>query len=303
MGGRDRGILKETLHQRETERFEREERLRQDRSRYLSLKELQENFEGYEKGVKSLLLRKKEDPKKWEGILGAVADILEPEPRYEAPLEGVLGERLQYLMVESEKEGLEAIGFLKRESLGRGSFIPRGVCGKEGLDQLLEPADPAAEEKGKPFPLSRFVKVKDGFSPIAEYLIGGVGVVECWEDAQRGMERNGDFETLVTLEGDVLQRSGVMSGGGRDQGLGILERKREIRELEGKTEEEERWCQRAREEDERLQREVSEREGQLETRKKEIQDKEIELLHRDKDLEQTGRGDLPVSSEDRSSSV
>ena len=77
--------LKEILGQKQTERLASEETLRQDRSRYLSLKELQENFEGFEKGVKSILLRKREEKGKWERILGVVADILEPEPQYEIP--------------------------------------------------------------------------------------------------------------------------------------------------------------------------------------------------------------------------
>ena len=123
--------LRKALGQKQAERAAKEETLRQDRSRYLSLKELQENFEGYEKGVKSILLRKKEDHEGWKGIVGAVADILEPEPRYEVPLEAVLGQRLQYVIAEGEKEGLEAIDFLKRESMGRGSFIPKGIRGRK----------------------------------------------------------------------------------------------------------------------------------------------------------------------------
>jgi len=60
-----------------------------------------------------------------EGILGAVADILEPDPKYEVPLEAVLGQRLQYLIVEGEEEGGEAMTFLKRESLAGGVSFPR----------------------------------------------------------------------------------------------------------------------------------------------------------------------------------
>ena len=150
--------LKEILGQKQTERLALEETLRQDRSRYLSLKELQENFEGFEKGVKSILLRKREEKEKWERILGVVADILEPEPQYEIPLEAVLGQRLQYLIVEGEKEGMEAMTFLKRESLGRGSFIPKGVQGIGKENQVLH-------GEGKPIPLLRFVKVKEGFAP------------------------------------------------------------------------------------------------------------------------------------------
>ncbi len=269
--------FKETLGQKQAERLALDETLRQDRSRYLSLKELQENFEGFEKGVKSILLRKREDLEKWECILGVVADIFEPEPRHEIPLENVLGQRLQYLIVEGEKEGLEAMTFLKRESLGRGSFIPKGVRGIGNLDP--------SHEEGRPIPLLRFVKVKEGFTPLAEFLIGEVGVVQNLEEGFHWIKKEEGFKTLVTLEGDMVERSGVISGGSHDQGLGILERRREIKDLEKKIGEGEEACRKANEEEDLLRREIVGREGQLENRKREIQEKEIELLHQERDLE------------------
>ena len=243
--------LKEILAERQAVRSESEEMLRQDRSRYFSLKELQENYEGFEKGVKSILLRKREEQEKWERILGVVADILETEPKYEVPLEAVLRERLQYLIVEGEKEAMEAIAFLKRESLGRGSFIPIGMKGNGGLDRSSQ-----TEEEGKPIPLIKFVNVKEGFASVAEFLIGDVGVVENLDEALHWMQKEKKFGTLVTLGGDVIEQSGVMSGGSRDQGLSILERRREIRDLERKIREEEERCQKAYEEEERLQKEI-----------------------------------------------
>jgi chromosome segregation protein len=270
--------FKEILGRKHTERLAFEETLRQDRSRYLSLKELQENFEGFEKGVKSILLRKREEKEKWERILGVVADILEPEPQYEIPLEAVLGQRLQYLIVEGEQEGLEAMTFLKRESLGRGSFIPKGVQGIGKENQVFH-------GDGKPIPLLQFVKVKEGFAPLAEFLIGGVAVVQHLEEALLWIKKEGGFKTLVTREGDMVERSGVISGGSHDQGLGILERRRAIRDLEKKIGEGEEACRKANEEEDLLRREIVEREGQLEGRKREIQEKEIELLHQERDLE------------------
>ena len=270
--------LKEILGEKQTEGLALQETLRQDRSRYLSLKELQENFEGFEKGVKSILLRKREEKEKWERILGVVADILEPEPQYEIPLEAVLGQRLQYIIVEGEREGTEAITFLKRASLGRGSFIPKGVQGIGDEDRI-------SHEEGKPTPLLRFVKVKEGFAPLAEFLIGGVGVVQDLEEALLWIKKEEGFETLVTREGDMVERSGVMSGGSHGQGLGILERRREIKDLEKKIGEGEELCRKADEEEDLLQQEIVGRGGQLENRKREIQEKEIELLHQERDLE------------------
>ncbi len=270
------GELRKALGRKQAERAAKEETLRQNRSRHHSLKELQENFEGYEKGVKSILLSKKEDHEGWKGIVGTVADILEPEPRFEVPLEAVLGQRLQYVIADGEKEGLEAIAVLKRESMGRGSFIPKGI-------RVGKPEERTVHPEGAPLPLMRYVKVKEGFEPIARFLIGDVGVVEGWEDALPWLSRENGFGTLVTMEGDVLERSGVMSGGSRDQGLSILERRREIRELETKIREGEEAYRSASEEEQRLQQEIGERETRLEKRKEEIQEKEVDLIHKERD--------------------
>jgi chromosome segregation protein len=272
--------LREALRAKQTERSALEEMLRQDQSRFLSLKELQENYEGFEKGVKSILLQKREEREKWKRVLGVVADLFEPEPQYEVPLEAVLGQRLQYLIVEDEKEAMEAIALLKKESRGRGSFIPLGVKGNGDHHRSSQ-----AGEKGKPLPLLQFVRVKEDFAPIAQFLIGEVGVVDHLEEAFEWIKQEEAFGTLVTLEGEVVERSGVVSGGSLDQGLSILERRRVIRELEKKTAEEEEAYQKAHEEEGRLQKEIAEKEGLLEKRKTEIQEKEIELLHQERDLE------------------
>ncbi|MGD0916912.1 MAG: chromosome segregation protein SMC [Thermodesulfobacteriota bacterium] len=271
---------REILSEKQSEQSAMEEALRQDRSRHLSLKELHENYEGFEKGVKSILLRKREEQEKWKRILGVVADILEPETKYEVPLEAILGQRLQYLIVESEEEAVEAINCLKKESLGRGSFIRIGAQGNGNQNRSMQ-----TEPEGSPSPLLQFVKVKEGFASIAEFLLGDIGVVDHLEEALRWIKRERGFETLVTLEGEVVERSGVISGGSFDQGLGILERRREIRELEQKIGAAEEVCRKAHEEEDRLQQEMVERESQLENKKKEIQEKEIELLHQERDLE------------------
>ncbi len=144
---------------------------------------------------------------------------------------------------------------------------------------------PYSGEGELPLPLSQFIGVKEGFAAIADYLIGDVGVVKGWEEALLWMKKEGGFKALVTLEGDVFERSGIILGGSRDQGLGLLERRREIRDLEGKVREEEERRREALEAEKRLGQEIQEKERRLEERKRELQEKEIELLHRERDLE------------------
>lgn len=277
---RELEILKTSFARKQVERAEVEEALRQDRSRYLSLRELQENFEGYEKGVKAILLGKKKEEEKWRGVLGTVADLLEPKAGYEVPLEAILGPRLQAVLVEDMDKGREAIAFLKGSSLGRGIFIPKE------LREVTRSGSRPTREEG-PQPLLRYVSVKEGFEPIAEELIGHVGIVESWEEALRSI--GGDFPVLVTKGGDVLERSGTMGGGSWDQGLGILERRREMKDLEERIRQREEAYQALRIEEERLRQAITEKESELEQRRKEIQEKEIELLHQERDLEELRR--------------
>lgn len=272
--------LNESLQKKQEELYSLEDKLRDNRSRYLSLKELQENFEGFERGVKSILLGKKSDYKRWEKIIGVLADIIEPDPNYEIPLEAVLGERLQYLIVKDEKEAIDAIDFLKKESQGRGSFVPLNIKNKINyIDEHLN------NDLKSPVPLSNFVHIKEGFSNVADYFIGGIGVTNTLEEALGHIKDDKGFDKIVTIGGEVVERSGVISGGSFDQGMSILERRREIRELEKKIEEEALRQKDLLKEKEEIENQIFDKERQLENKRNEIQSKEIELLHIERDIE------------------
>ena len=87
-----------------------------------SLAEMQRRFEGYAEGVKAIMTS--EGPSLRQGIIGVLAEIVEVDPPYEAPLEAVLGHTLQTLIVKGEEEALQAIRYLKQGRRGRGSFFP-----------------------------------------------------------------------------------------------------------------------------------------------------------------------------------
>jgi chromosome segregation protein len=94
------------------------------RSRLHSLLEIQKNYEGCTQGVRSIMLRKEEDPDFSHALHGLVADFVSAEPRFETAIEAVLGERLQYVIVNSQSDGVASIDWLKRREDGRSSFIP-----------------------------------------------------------------------------------------------------------------------------------------------------------------------------------
>ncbi|HEY6997964.1 MAG TPA: chromosome segregation protein SMC [Candidatus Binatia bacterium] len=200
------------------------EQIQENRSRLLSLEDLQKNYEGCQEGVRAIMLKKQQEPSP-NGVYGLVAEVIEAPQAYEKALTAVLGERLQYVIVKGHREGVAAIEFLKNEASGRGSFIPLGLSRKIYKELPLGEAEVVA-------PLMNVVSVKEGYRDVAEYLLSDVVVVR---DLQSGLSlwnRNGYYSTLVTPDGEVIDPLGIVTGGS-DVPLetGFLAQRRRIRDL------------------------------------------------------------------------
>jgi chromosome segregation protein len=155
-------------------------------------------------------------------IMGLVADIIQVEPEFEQAVEAALADKLQYIIVERQKDGKEAVDYLKLRSKGRSSFVPlMDLNGKE------------ENVNNNGFPLLRdIVSVTDSYRPLINTLLGDTALVEDLDQAISVWRENGRNRCLVTPEGDMVGREGIISGGKlahRSQGL--LARKREIKEL------------------------------------------------------------------------
>jgi len=206
------------------------ERLNQESSRLNSLLELQRNLEGYQEGVRAILLNRQAQGSFQNGIYGLVEDIIETEPKYECVVESVLGERLQYIIVKDHQESLKAIDYLKAQGSGRSSFIPLQLK----QNPTLSPTSPVEE---RVIPLLDVIKVREEFSHLATYLFGEVWIVPDLRQAIDLWNRDSIWKTLVTLDGEVLHPSGVVTGGSKEQiGSGTFHRKREVRDLTQRTE-------------------------------------------------------------------
>jgi chromosome segregation protein len=222
------------------------------RSRLASLKEIQERYERFQSGVRAIM-REHQQGQGARGIEGLVADIMRPPPELETAVEAVLGERLGNVIVESHEAGVEAIQFLKRKSEGRSSFIPRALRATPGEVLYDATGGAATEPAGEPAPLVDPAVVSNvwpdapgvrgrmldligydqKYDAVATYLLGDVLVVEDLEKALALWRETRTDKTIVTLEGEVIDPHGVVTGGSRESALaGVLEQKREIRELE-----------------------------------------------------------------------
>ncbi|MBI5598444.1 MAG: chromosome segregation protein SMC [Deltaproteobacteria bacterium] len=161
------------------------------------------------------------------GVHGCVADVIETVPGYEKAVEAVLGERLNYVIVESQKEGVEAVEYLKMSSAGRGSFVPVRETRPSG------PHGDAASPPAIGADLGDKVMAKDGYGGVIKNLLDGVVVVDDFESALEVWKKNGVSRTFVTPEGEMVDRHGIITGG-RTNGhgaSGVLQKRREIKEL------------------------------------------------------------------------
>lgn len=263
--------LVQTRQQQEVRIFAVKEQIQESRSRLLSLEELQQNYEGYQEGVRAIMRKKQQEPFA-EGVCELVAEVLEAPEQYEKLLAAVLGERLQYVIVRSHQEGLEAIEYLKQEASGRSSFIPLELSRKPVTELPLGQPEVLA-------PLLDVISIKEGYREIAEYLLGDVVVVQDLHAGLALWNRNGYHSTLVTPEGEVVDPIGIVTGGS-DAPLesSFLAQRRRIRELKVVIAEREQQLCREERENERLKQQCEEAEARKAVLAAEIHRLDIERV-------------------------
>jgi chromosome segregation protein len=191
------------------------------RSTLTALVELERAREGYGAGVRALFTE--QGTARVAGVVGTVADLIEVPVDLERALEAVLGERLQWVVVDRFEDARAAVSFLQSNGAGAATFLPL-----ETLPDVAPTGDDAADS-----PVRRVA----AYSPaLAHYLLGRVVVVEDLDRAEALWRQNGRLATYATPAGEVLAPTGRLRGGagaGEDgTAASLLGRKRHIRELE-----------------------------------------------------------------------
>ncbi|MDY6892449.1 MAG: chromosome segregation protein SMC [Chloroflexota bacterium] len=195
------------------------------RSRYGTLKKMEENYEWFRQGVRAIMSEWKSGNLKDMGICGLVADVIEAEASYEDAVEAALGETLQYVIVKDRQGAIRAIDFLQSRSQGWGGFIPmEGVRPLEGVGNT-----PNRQEQDC---LIDHMDVEGGYEPFVRALLGHVTVAQDLEQAVRQWDNHPWAQTIVTPKGDRVGPQGILTGGGTEDGRsGILAKKKEVKDL------------------------------------------------------------------------
>ena len=262
------------------------EELAEKRSRLSSLLEIVRNYEGYGRGVRSLMTRAGQGDARDRGVFGLVADVVSTPAEYETAIEAVLGERLQYVIVESHAQGVEAIDYLKSAAEGRASLIPMSRLRPE---EAAAAPGPAAPQEGVVAPCLEVVRFDPSYEKVVRFLLGDALVVRDLPAALALWQEQGGRRTLVTLDGEVLDPHGVVTGGPLEgEGHGALQRRREVQELEEVVRAFEAEFAMAQERHRTLQARLLQLEAALKGLDRDGREKDLALLEQEKDLARVG---------------
>ena len=248
------------------------------RSRLTSLEEIQRNYEGFDRGVRAVML-KVGDRAREEGVFGLVSDVIATEARFEKAIEAALGERLQHVVVEDRSKGLSFVEHLKALSEGRSTFVP-------AAREAPPPAAPPPEGATSAMDV---VRCEDALRPLVASLLGEVRILPDLASARAHAEGDGRAFTLVTLDGEVLRPDGSVTGGVLEgPAVGALQKKREIAELQLEVKALEEQYTELLTRHYSLQKQMGHTEGVLKGLAKHQHAEELSLATQEKDLHQAG---------------
>ena len=192
-----------------------------DRIRLLT--EMEKEYEGFNKAVKTVMQAAEKNTLR--GVHGPVAGLMTTKQEYAVALETALGGALQNIVVDREEDAKAAIQFLKQRDGGRATFLPlTAIRGDELRDDV-------AGEYGFVGVASRLVRYDSRYDNIFRNLLGRTVVME---DLDSGIALARKFRSafrIVTLDGQIINRGGSMTGGSVSRSSGVLSRANELERL------------------------------------------------------------------------
>ncbi len=192
------------------------------KSRQESLRNLTERYDGYGNSIKRVMEQKEHNKK----IIGVVADIIEVEQEYETAIETALGGSIQNIVTEDEETAKKMIAFLKQNKAGRATFLPiTSVVDRSSVNPDV------LKEQGVIGIASQLVRYDSRYRNVMSSLLGRSIVVDNIDHAVVLARKYRQSLRLVTLEGELINPGGAMTGGAFRNSSNLLGRKRELEDL------------------------------------------------------------------------
>ncbi len=196
-------------------------------SRIRLLSEMEKEYEGFNKAVR--LIMQAAEKNALRGVHGPVANLMTTDKRYAVAVEIALGAGMQNVVVDREEDAKSAINFLKQRDGGRATFLPLTAIRGDVLREVG-----VEREYGYVGIASQLVQFDKKYTEIFNNLLGRTVVVEDMDCGIAIARKYNNRFRIVTLDGQVLNRGGSMTGGSVSRSAGILSRANELKELTAK---------------------------------------------------------------------
>ncbi|WP_308856151.1 chromosome segregation protein SMC [uncultured Oscillibacter sp.] len=233
------------------------------------LREMEKDYEGFSKAVKLVCQAKGT----LRGIHGPVANLMKTDGKYSLAIEIALGAGLQNIVVDREEDAKAAIGYLKQRDGGRATFLP--LTAIRG-DRLRQPG--VESEFGFVGMAVDLVTYDARYANIFANLLGRTVVAEDLDCGIAMARKYRNAFRIVTLDGQVINRGGSMTGGSVSRTAGVLSRAAELAKLAGRSAAMAQQVEKARQAEEAAQRELTAAQYELETAKAQRRQAEDEVL-------------------------
>ena len=208
----EKNVAQQQLQKEQQLMYDMMSQVQQARARQKSLQEIQENYSGFYQGVRSVLQHKEQ----LSGIVGAVAELIEVPEKYTLAIETALGASAQHIIVENEKDARQGITFLKKQRSGRGTFLPLTTIKPRSLGahhyQAIKDVD------GFLGVASELVSFSENVAPVMQNLLGAIVIARDLDSANLLAHQLRYQVRVVSLDGDVMNAGGSMTGGATKQG-------------------------------------------------------------------------------------
>ena len=205
--------------------YQSEMRIKESKLKFLI--ETEKEKEGYIKSVKSLLKDCESIKELGKGMHGVLANVIEVPEEYQTAIEMCLGASLQNIVTETEDDAKKLVEHLRKNNLGRASFLPIASVKGKKLDKIK------GHEKGVIGIASDLIKFNKKYEQIIISLLGRTVIVDNMDTAIKVAKQNAYTFRIITIEGDVINATGSITGGSvAKKTVNILGRGREIEKLE-----------------------------------------------------------------------
>lgn len=186
--------------------------------------EMENHNEGFNKGVKEVLKNKS-----LRGIHGALGQVISVSQEYEKAIESALGAYMQNIITDDENSAKMAINYLKQNNLGRVTFLPLSIIkpNKINLNNIKSNTSCIGVA-------SELLSYDEKYKGILENILGRTIVIDTIDNGIKFAKETGHKYKVVTLEGEILNPGGSLTGGSFRTNANILSRKRLISEYSEK---------------------------------------------------------------------